>query len=227
MAAWCLVIGIAIGRLFVCHRLFICSKSWAIEWPMPLLPPAVPSARGLLAHRPPVPLLLSLLLCTQAPLAAIVLFGAALLCQLLYGVATFRTVPEEAELLQKVGSCTGYVWRWLARECKSCSVGNQLALPGGLPGAWRRVCSGIVCTIPQLVAWPVHSTGRLPCACRTLCGPRRSLPGRASSTRPAAAPSSGLHRHLTAGLVRGTRQTTCEATLVTAQRPQPASSAVG
>jgi protein-S-isoprenylcysteine O-methyltransferase Ste14 len=38
-----------------------------------------------------------------APLAALVLFGAVLVCQLLYGVATFRTVPEEAELLQKVG----------------------------------------------------------------------------------------------------------------------------
>jgi hypothetical protein len=36
-----------------------------------------------------------------APLAALVLFGAVLVCQLLYGVATFRTVPEEAELLQK------------------------------------------------------------------------------------------------------------------------------
>ncbi|PRW57641.1 Thioredoxin chloroplastic [Chlorella sorokiniana] len=36
-----------------------------------------------------------------APLAAVVLFGAVLVCQLLYGVATFRTVPEEAELLQK------------------------------------------------------------------------------------------------------------------------------
>lgn len=44
---------------------------------------------------------------TQAPLAAIVLFGAVLLCQLLFGVVTFRTVPEEAELLQKVGGRDG------------------------------------------------------------------------------------------------------------------------
>lgn len=43
----------------------------------------------------------------QAPLGAIVLFGLVLLCQLLYGVATFRTVPEEAELLQKVGGPAG------------------------------------------------------------------------------------------------------------------------
>ncbi|EFN55694.1 hypothetical protein CHLNCDRAFT_133963 [Chlorella variabilis] len=36
-----------------------------------------------------------------APLLALVVFGAYLATALLYGVATFRTVPEEAELLQK------------------------------------------------------------------------------------------------------------------------------
>lgn len=51
---------------------------------------------------------------TQAPLAAIVLFGAVLLCQLLYGVATFRTVPEEAELLQKVGGRDGLAFMLVA-----------------------------------------------------------------------------------------------------------------
>lgn len=42
--------------------------------------------------------------CPQAPLLALVVFGAYLATALLYGVATFRTVPEEAELLQKVGA---------------------------------------------------------------------------------------------------------------------------
>ena len=47
-------------------------------------------------HRPPpAPHL-------QAPLLAVVVLGAYLASNLLYGVATFRTVPEEAELLQKV-----------------------------------------------------------------------------------------------------------------------------
>ena len=39
----------------------------------------------------------------QAPLAALLAFGAYLALALAWGVATFRTVPEEAELLQKVG----------------------------------------------------------------------------------------------------------------------------
>ena len=46
-------------------------------------------------HPPPARLL-------QAPLLAVVAVGAYLAINLLYGVATFRTVPEEAELLQKV-----------------------------------------------------------------------------------------------------------------------------
>ncbi|KAI3425890.1 hypothetical protein D9Q98_007863 [Chlorella vulgaris] len=36
-----------------------------------------------------------------APAAAVITFGAYLLIALLYGVATFRTVPEEAVLLQQ------------------------------------------------------------------------------------------------------------------------------
>ncbi|KAK9803392.1 hypothetical protein WJX72_004475 [[Myrmecia] bisecta] len=36
-----------------------------------------------------------------APLIALVLFGLYALVKLLYGVATFRTVPEELEALQK------------------------------------------------------------------------------------------------------------------------------
>ena len=49
---------------------------------------------------PPAPRLPARLL--QAPLLAVVALGAYLATNLLYGVATFRTVPEEAELLQKV-----------------------------------------------------------------------------------------------------------------------------
>lgn len=50
------------------------------------------------SHLPPCPAS-----ALQAPLAAALLFAAYLAVALLYGVVTFRTVPEEAELLQKVG----------------------------------------------------------------------------------------------------------------------------
>ena len=38
----------------------------------------------------------------QSPLLLVALFGVYCAVQLLWGVATFRTVPEEAELLTKV-----------------------------------------------------------------------------------------------------------------------------
>ncbi len=40
----------------------------------------------------------------QAPVFAVVAFGVYAVASLLYGVATFRTVPEEAESLAKASS---------------------------------------------------------------------------------------------------------------------------
>ncbi len=60
------------------------------------------------------------LLALQAPLAAALLFAAYLATSLLLGVATFRTVPEEAELLQKAcghGTC------WAGAGQEACSQG--------------------------------------------------------------------------------------------------------
>ena len=62
----------------------------------------------------------------QSPLLALVVFGAYLAAALLYGVLTFRTVPAEAALLNKVRNSAGRRAELGARPRE---------VPGGLDGA--------------------------------------------------------------------------------------------
>jgi len=103
-------------------------------------------ARPLHSHWPPRPVP-----ALQAPLAAALLFAAYLAVALLYGVVTFRTVPEEAELLQKVGRQAGS-----AREATGNVGGTRRCLACGAVGSKRpqaSQCQPMLC----LPAYPCSS----------------------------------------------------------------------
>ena len=137
-------------------------------------PPSTRAAAGgrvLTRSRPALPP-------AQSPLLLILLFGAYSAVALLYGVATFRTVPEEAEALAKVRA---RLELRLLRPDVYCAPGNPCQLQ----------CVPVIRVDAHLHLWPWAwvSVRRLslplappPPARRRWQSPRRTWLGRASSS---------------------------------------------